>query len=247
MVINARGIIYFCDKEKNRIVRLKPGAKDDPCRFKKLGKSGQFKSPMGLTLNENGDLVVCDTDHDRIQVIEPKKGNVRLMFGSKGTNNGQFNSPEAVAVDASGNMWISDYENNRIQVHDSMGNYLKTIPCAHPRGIGFDKNSGNIVVAELDTNMMHIISPEGRTSVSNHKIQGPCGLAIDSQGKILVASQGTNSIVILSSSGQVERVLTKDLLPVPIDDWCPGGVSIDHLGNLIITHCNEPTEMNIFG
>ena len=73
----------------------------------KGSEDGQFKSPCGVDVDEEGRIIVCDTFNHRIQVFD-NDGSFLHSFGSKGSSEGQFDQPQSVVVDRDGNIVISD-------------------------------------------------------------------------------------------------------------------------------------------
>ena len=84
---------------------------------------GQFNKPWGLATTAGGDIVVCDSGNDRIQVYRPDGMFVR-EWGSQGVALGQFRFPCCVAVSSTGDIYVADCHNNRIQVFGPDGGFL---------------------------------------------------------------------------------------------------------------------------
>lgn len=74
---------------------------------------GEFISPMGIAVDESGNVFVVDDGNDRIQEFTGV-GRFLTTWGSLGDENGQFNSPVGVAVDADRNIFVSD-EGHHVQ------------------------------------------------------------------------------------------------------------------------------------
>ncbi|MDI6751318.1 MAG: hypothetical protein QME07_00435 [bacterium] len=68
--------------------------------------SGQFKSPEGIAIDNQGNLYVADTKNDRIQ-----------KFTRDGTFITKWESgyPRGVTTDMAGNVYVADTSNHRIQ------------------------------------------------------------------------------------------------------------------------------------
>jgi len=85
--------------------------------------TGQFNTPLGMGIDRNGHIYVCEMGNDRVQKFD-SLGNFMLMFGSSGTGPGQFLCPRDVAIDDSGFIYVSDPCNCRIQKFDSSGSFV---------------------------------------------------------------------------------------------------------------------------
>jgi sugar lactone lactonase YvrE len=84
------------------------------------GTSAQFDGPMGVAIDNNGAIIVGDTENNRIRKID-SNGVVTTIAGSTegyadgvGTN-AEFNLPVGVAIDKDGAIIVADYGNNRIR------------------------------------------------------------------------------------------------------------------------------------
>jgi YD repeat-containing protein len=69
--------------------------------------NAQFKNPLGLTADGNGDIWVADTENNRVEELNSQKEYLG-KFGAAGTSDGQFTGTASPAIDAHGNMWVED-------------------------------------------------------------------------------------------------------------------------------------------
>ncbi|CAK8697529.1 uncharacterized protein LOC143456413 [Clavelina lepadiformis] len=95
--------------------------------FHKLGSSGtgkgEFKCPTGVTILNNGDVVVADWSC-RVQVFD-RQGRFKFQFGSKGNRDGEFDLPYGVTHDSLDNIIIADWWNDRVSAFRSDGTFIK--------------------------------------------------------------------------------------------------------------------------
>jgi DNA-binding beta-propeller fold protein YncE len=90
----------------------------------KLGNGeGEFDSPWGITLDQDGNVYVADHKNHRVQKFSPD-GHFLSQFGSYGTGRGELNRPSAVTVDPDGDVYICDWANDRVQLFNSEGKFL---------------------------------------------------------------------------------------------------------------------------
>tara|TARA_A100001015_G_scaffold50686_1_gene55866 strand:- start:65 stop:1180 length:1116 start_codon:yes stop_codon:yes gene_type:complete len=188
------------------------------------GTNAQFDRPTGVAIDNDGSIIVVDTDNHRIRKID-SNGNVTTIAGSTagyadgtGTNS-QFYEPSGVAIDNDGSIIVADTENHRIRKIDSNG-VVTTIAGSfsgykdgtgtnayffEPEGVAID-NDGSIIVADtwnhrirkIDSNGV-VTTIAGSTSVgsdsegyadgtgTNAQFYSPMGVAIDNDGAIIVA------------------------------------------------------------
>jgi len=111
--------VVVSDSNNNRLVGLSPVGKPlwtlgRPSAFDLSQVVDAFQLPRGLTLANNGNLVVADSLGS--QLIEVSmQGELLNTFGKRGDAPGEFNFPTDVA--ASGNrLLVTEKGNNRVQV-----------------------------------------------------------------------------------------------------------------------------------
>jgi hypothetical protein len=81
---------------------------------------GQFDTPGGVAIDNQGQIIVADTFNNRIQICN-RSGSC-TAFGTRGAEAGQFFSPTDVAVDNQDRIIVVDQGNQRMQVCDHQGN-----------------------------------------------------------------------------------------------------------------------------
>lgn len=86
--------------------------------------TGTFKSPIGLAVDSNGNILVCDSGNGRIQMIDPD-GAVLRVFGSKLTGSSfPLIHPWGIALDRQDKLVVCDTDGHRIQVFSNEGELL---------------------------------------------------------------------------------------------------------------------------
>ncbi|MFN7930128.1 MAG: hypothetical protein U0Y68_19830 [Blastocatellia bacterium] len=80
--------------------------------------NGQFggppNGPIGLAIDNNGNVYVVDTVNNRVQKFN-NNGVYLTQFGTPGAADGQFDLPTGIAVDLAGNIYVADLVNERVQ------------------------------------------------------------------------------------------------------------------------------------
>ncbi len=127
-VDEADGMVYVVDMGNHRVQKFDTSTNVLPQLVGKWGgeigaghassalaqEPGQFRSPWGVAVDENGDVFVTDTGNQRIQKFD-REGNFITQWGGFGNGEGQFNFPYGIAVDTRGTVFAVDSGNMRIQ------------------------------------------------------------------------------------------------------------------------------------
>jgi serine/threonine-protein kinase len=141
------------------------------------GTSASFNSPVGVAVDNVGNVYVADRDNNRIRVVSAS-GLVSTLAGSGsgGYADGQgtsatFYSPWGVAVDNVGNVYVAYAANQRIRVVNASG---LVCTLAGSGSGGYADGQG--------------------TSAS---FNSPVGVAVDNVGNVYVADGGNNCIRVV--------------------------------------------------
>lgn len=88
-----------------------------------LTTPGDFAKPSGLAVDADGNLYVCDTLNDRIEVFDAD-GRFISTYGKNGDGPGYFARPKGVAIDSDGHIWVADGMQDRVQVFNQQWQLL---------------------------------------------------------------------------------------------------------------------------
>jgi DNA-binding beta-propeller fold protein YncE len=88
-----------------------------------LTTPGDFAKPSGVAVDKEGNLYVCDTLNNRIEIFDAD-GNFISTFGKNGDGPGYFARPKGVAIDSDGHVWVADGVQDRVQVFTKEGQLL---------------------------------------------------------------------------------------------------------------------------
>ncbi|MGH9692845.1 MAG: hypothetical protein ACRD5Z_01795, partial [Bryobacteraceae bacterium] len=147
------------------------------------GSNARFSSPIGVAVDQSGNLFIGDSDNDTIRKITP--GGVVTTFagvaGVAGNADGtgsaaRFNGPRGLAIDPAGNLYVCDTFNNTIRkvtpgkkvttlagLAGVIGSADGTGSAARfnrPRGISLD-GSSNLFVTDTANNIIRRVSLAG--------------------------------------------------------------------------------------
>lgn len=172
--------------------------------------AGQLHVPVGIALDLDGHLVVCDAGNNRLQVFTPTGVFLRTLGDPEPgyadaaekqragwlARDGHFSSPYGVAVHPrTGHYYVADTCNHRIQVVSREGAFIRkwgTLRC--PEGICVDAD-GTVFCAAWSEHRVQVFTSDG---VSLGEIGcpgkqrlghfwGPLGVAVDAAGRVYVA------------------------------------------------------------
>jgi sugar lactone lactonase YvrE len=88
-----------------------------------LTSPGDFARPTGLAVDPDGNLYVCDTLNNRIEIFDAD-GKFISSFGKAGDGPGYFSRPKGVAIDNDGHIWVADGMQDRVQVFNQEDHLL---------------------------------------------------------------------------------------------------------------------------
>lgn len=80
-----------------------------------LTSPGDFAKPTGLAVDSEGNLYVCDTLNNRIEVFDAD-GKFIKTYGKNGDGPGYFSRPKGIAIDGDDHIWVADGMQDRVQV-----------------------------------------------------------------------------------------------------------------------------------
>lgn len=128
LALDAAGNIFVADTGNNRIRKV---ARDgtvttvagDGAAGYRDGRAAdsEFDAPVGVAVDERGNVFVADTYNDRIRLIT-SDGDVKTLAGGStpaytdgDAASARFDTPCAVAVASSGDLFVADTGNNRLR------------------------------------------------------------------------------------------------------------------------------------
>ncbi len=212
-----------------------------------IGRAGQgvgeFRTPLGLAIDERQWIYVADAGNNRIQVIDDT-GNFITEFGSRGWQTGEFDHPTDIALSFQRRyrLYVADTGNNRVQycnfvdqIFYPLSESVDDILLDRPEGIGIGRNgevyvvdTGNHRWIEFNVTGVPVVAHGGFGS-GREQLWNPTDLGVDSHGNVYVVDTGNHLIKKYDFSGN------------PIDGW--GGEG-DQLGQLRDPKCIALDEWN---
>jgi streptogramin lyase len=229
---DSSGNVYVADAGNNIIRLISPSG--TVSTFAGTGIAGStngldtatFNSPMGVAVDNAGNVYVADYENDLIRKITPaglvstiagKTGTTGLVDGADTTV--RFNLPESLAVDANGNIYVADNGNNAIR---------KITPAGVVSTLAGNGAAGNA-------------NGTGKSATFN----SPFGIAVDLAGNVYVADSGNNLIRKITAAGVVSTFAgngTKGAgngTGTASSFNTPTGLAVDAAGNIYVSDENN--------
>ncbi len=225
--------------------------------------SAKLNGPNGVAVDGSGNLVIADTNNNRIRVVaattgrfygqEMTAGDIYVVagagtagfYGSFSGDGGlatraELNQPTGVTVDAAGNQVIADTVNNRIRVvAESTGTFY-----------GQAMTAGDIYTVAGDGTAGY--SGDGGPATSA-ELNDPEGVTVDAAGNLVIADEGNHRVrVAAESTGTFygQAMTAGDIYTVAGDGTAgysgdggpatsaelagPSEAAVDRCGNLVI-------------
>ena len=205
---------------------------------------GQFKCLMGVTVDDEGNILVADRDNHRIQKFT-NDGRFLASVGTEGTGPLQFNSPMDIAFNVHNKqLYVVDSGNHRIQVLNAdltISKIFREKWNWDVRSVTCDKD-GNVYVIGCGEKVVQVFKANGKRlwEFSRQVELGPpAGVAVNSKGKVIVSDYSDHSISIFTTKGQlVSSFGRKGKRPGEFN--YPGSLAVDDYGVLCVCdHANS--------
>ena len=220
-------------------------------RFFEVGIDGpgELVKPMGLDVDINGNLYVCDNSAKQVVVFD-RDGNFQRRLGDPE----MFDRPAGLTVNANGTrVFVVDTggvtsDRHRVLVFDSWtGDLLHTISRRGqgdgelnlPRDATLDKQ-GNLYVVDGGNFRVQVFGPEGEFLRSfgsigrqSGQLARPKGIAVDEDGNVYVVDTAFGNFQIFNPRGELLLVVgSRNSSAGPGRFMLPAGLAIDEDGRV---------------
>jgi len=189
------------------------------------GDVGCFTWPRGISVNEDGEIVVADSSNHRIQVFDGH-GEFLRQFGQYGQADGEFDCLAGVCVNKNnGQIVIADRYNHRIQIFTSQGGWIRSFgeegywdgQMSYPWGVACAPD-GNIFVCDKENHRVQVFHPNGtfmysfgRLGCDDGCFENPHYVSVSEDGeKVVVSDSGNHRIQLFTPTGQHEKTIGRE-------------------------------------
>jgi DNA-binding beta-propeller fold protein YncE len=193
--------------------------------------AGEFRTPLGLAIDESDRIYIADAGNNRVQVVDDA-GNYIIEFGSRGWQTGEFDHPTDIALSfqRSYRLYVADTGNNRVQycnfvdrIFYPLSESADDVLLDRPEGIGIGRN-GEVYVVDtgnhrwIEFNVAGVpVVARGSFGNGSEQLWNPTDLDVDTQGNVYVVDTGNHLIKKYDFSGN------------PIDMWGGEGSALGQL------------------
>jgi len=174
--------------------------------------SAELKKPMGVAMDDGGNLYICDQDNSRVRVVD-SFGIIHAFAGTgqQGYSgdggpavSAKLNRPQGIAIDNDGNVLIADKENNVVRIVDQTG-IINTFVGTGSKGYSGD--GGPAVNAEMEK---------------------PEGLAVDADDNVYIADAHNEVIRMVDDNGIITTVAGNGTKGYSGDNGPATAAQLDH-------------------
>ena len=235
IAVNTKGNIAVTDIGKHYVYIFDKNGK---C-LRKIGDKGQFKYPLGVTYLKDDEILIADTNNNRIQQINIQTGTVVKTFGKEGEGTREFNLPTDVCLDEERRIVVTEIWSKRIQVMSCQGETISIFGNIGPEKLKgprsclpykdkfFVSDGGNNCINAFDKSgtFLHKFGKQGN---QDGQFNNPSGLLIDSSNNLLVCDQWNNRVQQFSLDG---RFTGKSITHL----HCPRRIAATSDGRILVT------------
>lgn len=107
-----RTTLYVTDGRSHQVRRFTTGGQFLGAFGRQGSGEGEFDSPWGITVDQDGYVYVADSGNHRVQKLTAD-GAFVAQFGRPGNKRGELHYPSDVAVDPDGDVYVCDWSDNR--------------------------------------------------------------------------------------------------------------------------------------
>ncbi len=155
---------------------------------------GEFRQPMGIGADSEGNIFVADTGNNRVQQFT-RDGKFTRIIGE-----GELRLPMKVAFDQQDRLYVADSGNNRIAIYEkaASGDHKlasSIIGMKEPVYVAIDK-ARNVFVSANRQAGVHMFGPDGKELWKYEgdtiaHLSGPRGLALDGKGNLIIVDEAS--------------------------------------------------------
>ncbi len=177
-------------------------------------EAGQFRSPRGVAVAENGRVYVLDTDNNRVQYFD-ENGTWLGMWDAREQSG--LNQPWGIAVGPDNSVYVADTWNHRMLKFDADGQFLaewyandpsdpnKTF--YGPRSVAVD-STGRVFVSDTGNKRVMVYNADGlfigkfgTPGLGEGELDEPVGIALFGDDRLAIADTWNQRVQVFDVSG----------------------------------------------
>ncbi|XP_070551613.1 tripartite motif-containing protein 2-like [Ptychodera flava] len=189
--------------------------------------SGEVFNPCGLTINQNGHVLVCDSGHGSVKTVTADTAQILTSVTVHGLPH-NFKPKDTIMAD-NGDYYTVDHGNQCIVVSDAKSEVKQIIAMGKlkdPTGVFVDKDR-NVFIADYLADCVIKCNGDGDI-ISSQQLSEPYSLTMNSKYQLIVSCQGENCIYVLDSNLEILNQFGSDHL---VNPW---GVTVDNADNIYV-------------
>ncbi|XP_070551673.1 uncharacterized protein [Ptychodera flava] len=189
--------------------------------------SGEVFDPWGLTINQNGHVLVCDIGHGSVKTVTADTAQILTSVTVHGLPH-NFKPRDTKMAD-NGDYYTADVGNQCIVVSDAKSEVKQIIAMGKlklPTGVFVDKDR-NVFIADYDADCVIKCNGDGDI-ISSQQLRKPRSLTMNSKYQLIVSCPGENCIYVLDSNLEILNQFGSDHLVEPY------GVTVDNADNIYV-------------
>lgn len=206
----------------------------------KMGTAkGQFASPRGIALSNQGIILVADTQNRRVQAFDSFGTWQYLLQVS------EMQSPVDVAIDNSGKIYVIDSMDNKVRVFDTSGNITLRFGGKGGSNGQFKATSGiainndRVYITDTEGYKVQVFNLNGQIQtifgkygIKPGEYKSPYGIAVDDQ-KIYILDYGIPRVQVIDKDG-ISRLVFGQRGTAKGQFSIPKGIGVDKYGRIYV-------------
>ncbi|XP_074654389.1 E3 ubiquitin-protein ligase TRIM32-like [Tubulanus polymorphus] len=192
----------------------------------------QFDWPVHANFLPSGDVIVCDKNNKRLQILSKNDGKFVRYIGLDCVK-----PKRVISNPVDGLVYVSDEESNGVKVFNENGSLVNRFGHGlfkYPAGIAVMSN-GNVVMCDSERSFITVHSPDGilinkfcARIFSDVDLPSPHFLCVDEDDNIIVTDSTNNCVKVYNKNGRPLYRFGQGKLN------CPRGLCLDLDGNIAI-------------
>jgi len=157
----------------------------------------------GIAIDNNGNIYCSNYVGDTVFKFTPSGDATPFITG--------LNTPNGLAFNSNQDLYVCDGQGNTIYKYDINGALLDSYPTAnHPSGIIKSFTNEDMIFTQFSGDVINRLEPDGTiTTISAApELNGPVGLAYDSDGDLYVGNYTDREIYRVLANGDLEYIAT---------------------------------------